>query len=107
MEASWKAADIAQPDDRICHATHLVHKIGLCTEECVDGEGSGENGCTRIRERGILDEVSPSAESIHCTVKVRLLCGPRCERILAGAINYWQGAIGWEWRDCRASERRW
>ena len=57
--------------------------------------GGGEGGWARIRERGILDVVSPPEVSSHWTVKVRRLRGPSCERIEAGCH--------WEWRDWRAS----
>ena len=60
-------------------------------------ECSGEGRWKRIRERGIPDEWSPSEVSDHCTVNVRRLCGPWCERTVAGCH--------WEWRDCRASTK--
>ena len=70
---------------------------------CARGRGgdgcecSGEGKWKRIRERGIPDEWSPSEVSDHCTVNVRRLCGPWCERTVAGCH--------WEWRDCRASTK--
>ena len=57
---------------------------------CVGGGGgvgcecNGEGRWKRIRERGIPDEWSPSEVSDHRTVNVRRLCGPWCERMVAG-----------------------
>ena len=70
--------------------------VVVCGKWCAGAEwGGGEGGWARIRERGILDEVSPSVVSSHWTVKVRRSCWPSCERIVAGYHR--------EWRDWRAS----